>query len=321
MSNGHRTVITRARRTRGRDSAAKDWVYTFNNPTERDSWVERVNQHSNYHVCQLERGEQGTIHLQGFVQFIDKKRLSTLQTLFGRAVHWEKRKGSPFQCIEYCTKDDTRVEGPWKYGKPSYQGKRTELDDFRDLTKKGATDEELLDSFSSVFARYPGFVHTVRRITSRSRERTIRRLGRRVVVLTGPTGSGKSRFLWDNFDEYPIFSKSLGGSSGSLFFDGYEGQKVAFFDEFLCDMRINVLNQLLDRYPAYTEVKGCTTSWVPLLVVIATNLDPDEWYKKVQDAKPEVYSALMRRIDRVVEFPMDADFDQEELISWMKEHL
>ena len=200
-----------------------------------------------------------------------------------------------------------------------YMGKRTEIHDFKETTEEGAGDQELLDGFPTVFCRYPKFVHTIRRITSASREQAIIDMGRRVVVLTGPTRTGKSRFVWSNFRRLPVYTKSLGGSGNSLFFDGYEGQKVVFFDEFLCDIRINTLNQLLDRYPAKVEVKGVTTAWVPTLVIIASNLPVEDWYPKVQEHHPDVYDALRARIHKVIEFPLSETVDTEALVAWMKE--
>lgn len=42
------------------------------------------------------------------------KRLSTLKK-YGKTIHWELCKDI-HKSIEYCTKEDTRVEGPWSIG-------------------------------------------------------------------------------------------------------------------------------------------------------------------------------------------------------------
>ena len=51
---------------------------------------------------------------------------------------------------------------------------------------------------------------------------------RKCVCITGPTGVGKSRCLWELFGG-GAFRNPVGGGS---WFDGYVGQKVAIFDDF-----------------------------------------------------------------------------------------
>ena len=36
--------------------------------------------------------------------------------------HWEKRKGTHVQAKAYCSKEETRVEGPWERGEEPQQG-------------------------------------------------------------------------------------------------------------------------------------------------------------------------------------------------------
>jgi len=86
----------------------KDWVFTLSNPRTKDharvrSWV------YNYMVYQLEIGEQGTVHFQGFVQFPTGQRLKQLKKLDKR-VHWEPRRGSAYQASHYCKKPEPLCE-------------------------------------------------------------------------------------------------------------------------------------------------------------------------------------------------------------------
>ena len=57
-----------------------------------------------YAVFQLEEGENGTPHYQGYVAFQKKKRLTAIEHLLRGAGHWEISRGSPTQNREYCTK-------------------------------------------------------------------------------------------------------------------------------------------------------------------------------------------------------------------------
>jgi len=86
-------------------------MFTINNPTQDDcpsldSWTR-----SAFIVFQKEVGENGTPHYQGYVEFDRPVRLGHVQRCNVRA-HWEIRKGSHDQAVQYCTKEDTRIEDP-----------------------------------------------------------------------------------------------------------------------------------------------------------------------------------------------------------------
>jgi len=64
----------------------------------------------------LEKGAEGTVHLQFFVNFQknDKKRLAGMKKIDAKA-HWEPVKVNN-GADTYCMKEDTRVDGPWEFG-------------------------------------------------------------------------------------------------------------------------------------------------------------------------------------------------------------
>lgn len=102
-----------------------NWVFTLNNP-ESDTLppYDRIK----YCIWQVEQGEQGTEHIQGYVEFRTKHRLSAVKKWLYRA-HWEVRRGTAQQAREYSSKEETRVRGPWSIGEQevSRQGHRTDL--------------------------------------------------------------------------------------------------------------------------------------------------------------------------------------------------
>ncbi len=85
-----------------RPAPAKDWCFTINNPRRRD-WNKVWAMPYKYLTFQPELGEEGTPHLQGFVQFEEKLRLTALKK-FHKKAHWEKRRGTPYECAHYCQK-------------------------------------------------------------------------------------------------------------------------------------------------------------------------------------------------------------------------
>lgn len=103
---------------------SKNWCFTLNNPTEEDDpkgWPVK------YVAWQLEKGEEGTLHHQGYVELDKTARITGLKKINQKA-HWEIRGGTQEQAIAYAQKEDTRVEGPWEQGeKAPGRGTRTDL--------------------------------------------------------------------------------------------------------------------------------------------------------------------------------------------------
>lgn len=87
---------------------AKKWCFTLCNYTNED--VEYIKS-ENVPLChkmmfQSEVGENGTPHLQGWVEFKTKKRPKSIFKDCDK-IHWEKMKGSIQNNIDYCSKTDT----------------------------------------------------------------------------------------------------------------------------------------------------------------------------------------------------------------------
>lgn len=106
-SNG---PIRRARPTIAkspRPAMAKRWCFTWNNYP--DEW-QNLLQHkliSEYIVGQ-EVGEQGTKHLQGYLECARKVRpMESLK--WPKQVHWEKAKGSRAENVKYCSKEGSYI--------------------------------------------------------------------------------------------------------------------------------------------------------------------------------------------------------------------
>ena len=132
----------------------KDWLFTINNPTEADLPV-YLAEDMNYLVYQRERGEDGTEHYQGFIQFKSSKVLRTVKRVsFLTRSHLEPRRGTSLEASNYCQKTDTRIDGPYVYGELVSQGQRTDLTSMKKLIDEGATLEEVADESFSNFLRY-----------------------------------------------------------------------------------------------------------------------------------------------------------------------
>jgi len=155
------------------------------------------------------------------------------------------------------------------------------------MVEKGASEKELFERDFYTMCRYGKGVLQYRLIVQPTRKPP------RVEVLVGSTGVGKSRFV---HERGRIFEQEVFVYPGKGWFDGYDGQRIVLFEEYRGDMPIELLLQVLDRYPLRVPVKGGFRGWNPRNIYITTNTDPRFWYKDVDD---ETLRALFRRFHQV----------------------
>lgn len=136
---------------------AKNWCFTLNNYSDEDCTRFNAldsNDRVQYLVYGKETGENGTPHLQGFVQFRDRLRFNAVSAIIGRAAHLERARNVPAS-ITYCKKDGDFVEIGSQTGG---SGSRTDLDEFKDAVKGGMLSlQEIRENHSEVYAKYTRF--------------------------------------------------------------------------------------------------------------------------------------------------------------------
>lgn len=84
------------------------YCFTFNNYTEKEiEQLEQIFQHeTDWYIFQEEKGESGTIHLQGIIKLKRKQRITELKK-WNNKIHWETTK-SISGSIAYCQKTSSR---------------------------------------------------------------------------------------------------------------------------------------------------------------------------------------------------------------------
>ncbi len=268
--------------------------FTLNNPEDMLMFDHEEMQ---YLVYQEEIGENGTYHFQGYCEFKKQKSLPQAKAILGGpTVHLEPRMGTQAQAIAYCKKDDSRVDHtvPYEDGEPRAQGKRMDLEGFKDAVMGGAKQHELLDDHVGIIARYPKFYSTLTMLN-----RPVRTTDLVVTLHIGDTGLGKTRAVMDEFGTDPTFYRSP-LNNGTMWFDTYDGHSTVLLDDFTgaaSHLALCTLLQLLDRYPVLVPTKGSHTWWMPNAVHVTTNLLPKDWYK--WEGRGEQYKALARRFHKV----------------------
>lgn len=143
---------------------AKGWCFTINNWTAQDlEELKALEAKADYIVWKEERGEEGTVHLQGYVEMINRKTLIGMKKCLTRA-HLEQRRGTQKEAVAYVKKEETTIGEINEYGTPTQQGERTDIDTFIEKIREGKTDLELLEEMPSTFVRYAKLADDLRAI-------------------------------------------------------------------------------------------------------------------------------------------------------------
>jgi len=256
--------LTIAKKPRSR---ARNYCFTLNNPTEAENPLDWK---CKYIVYQLERGENGTEHYQGFIQFENQVSFSSMKAINERA-HWEVAR-CVSASIDYCQKEDTRIAGPWTKGKlpREGQGERRDISEMKESIDEGATLEQIADEHFATFLRYRTSI-----IAYKAMKQPKRTEPPQIRVYWGPTGVGKSRRA--AFEAPDAYFKMKTTSTGD-WWDGYEGQDSVIINDFYGWIQHCELLRLLDRYQQKVKVHGGYVEFNAKLIIITSNQHPSKWY-------------------------------------------
>ena len=94
-----------------------DFTLKFNEETNLNILKDSLRKKCKKWAFQLECSENGYKHYQGRISLIKRKALKPLLKLFGTpewaGIHFSPTSSDCKGDIFYCTKDDTRIDGPW----------------------------------------------------------------------------------------------------------------------------------------------------------------------------------------------------------------
>lgn len=211
-------------------SRSRNYCFTLNNPTPQHvQSLQDIAAEVRYIIFQKERGANGTLHIQGYLQFAVPRTLKGCKRFLPHGTHIEVARGSPEQNISYCSKLDTRAnpeEAPFTRGEFVQQGTRNDLKTFALSIKNGTSDLELLENFPTEYFRFSRVIDRVRLIS-----RPPRTWEMAVKCIWGPSGLGKTRLAYNEAGDN-VFFLSKGDSNQSIWWDGYNGQESVIIDDF-----------------------------------------------------------------------------------------
>lgn len=277
------------------------WIFTWNNyPVDA---YDQFQAHRDEIIAiniGREVGDSGTPHLQGHLVLKKPCRLAHLHALFPH-VHFEPRRGSELQAVEYTRKEGNADRLDWD---DRHQGSRTDISAVASLVSANPRLGVLsvAQQMPTAFLKYHSGVNALSRalIPKPPRVRDVE-----VFWFHGVTGSGKSftadleahAAASDDSDVYRWSIQSLRWA------EGYLGQRCVIFEELRpswADFTFAKLLVLLDKYQCSVEVKGSSVPWCATKIWITTALSPDQFLSPEEHkSNPYGIEQLFRRITTV----------------------
>lgn len=255
--------------------------FTWNNYDDTSLDAIKARDDVTYAVYGFEVGENGTPHIQGYLEFKTSVRFTTLQKVLGNS-HMEKRRGTAKQAADYCKKDGKFEE----YGTLSSQGKRTDLYEVAEMVNAGSSIRDVALTYPVEYIRFHKGIEKYKAITIEPRNEVPN-----VIVLYGSSGMGKSRQAREYVPGAYVHHPQQG-----MWFDGYEGQTSVIFEEFRGQLPFGMLLSLLDRYDCKVQFKGGMIEFCATKIVITSPVHPREWYSLEGNDK---INQLLRRITEI----------------------
>lgn len=283
---------------------SRAWMMTlYSNDAKSwdESTIDDVMKSHNWSWCgQLESGhETNHEHYQLYVEAKNAIRGSSLSNAFNKA-HVEYRRGTRVEAFLYCTKDDTRVDGPYFHGIDAAsvaaggQGKRNDLEAVRDLVKDGMTYRDLLltgdGSVQRVLASHSQYVKDL--VSAYQSELASKLRDVKVSYVYGAPGIGKTSTVLG------MYPGAYRVKSYEHPFDAYDAQSTLILDEFAGAGQIDFhdLMNMLDRYPYECDARFYNRWALWSRVIIISNLPPKQYalYPTVDSDK---WPGFTRRIN------------------------
>jgi len=271
---------------------SRGWVFVLNNPTINHIDILEIK--SDYTIFQLEEGKEcKTPHYQGYMYFKNKIKMGALKKRFSPdKPKFIRADGTAQQNKTYCTKEDTRIAGPWESGIMPEQGKRNDLLAIAEEIKAHVPMREIAINHPSQYIRYNRGLHAYRELVAPVPGRTTTPT---VIVLWGPSGTGKSHKARE-------LAETNGGgtyfldfrANGQVDWTGYEQQKnVIINDYYGSGIKWKELLKLLDKYPNKVSRLYGSAEFTSDFIYFTSNVHPRQWYMNIpnNDSTP-----LMRRI-------------------------
>lgn len=264
------------------------WFGTYNNPPE--DWKKTLESFAaDYSIGQLEKGENGTPHIQFLLYFKAPQRPSAFKGIpvWIRGI---SAKDAHQNVEKYVSKQESRIEGPHQCGEqPSFLRKRTPAKEIIKAAKEGRyqdIDEESLLRYANVLSKVSMFDDTKAYLKEPCG-----------LWICGPEECGKTLSCVLDEDGNP--KQGLYLKDFTLWWDGYSGQDVVLLDDM--DMEHKHLGSYFKIWGDFCRHQAqCKGGYVRLrysqFIVTSNFLPADIWPPKPDDERTKTFlRTIMRR--------------------------
>lgn len=246
----------------------RNWCFTINNYD--DANIESLATVDAKYLCfGREVGEQGTPHLQGFVQFKNARRFDSVRSCLPDGAHIEPCKGSAVQNVKYCEKDGDFTE---RGTRPISNKRKGEMEQERwseviTMCKEGDLNA-VAEEYPQVFIGHYRTLKMIKKDYMPSVPDADELSG---VWYYGAPGTGKS---------YTARQVFTGGylKMCNKWWDGYQDEEYVIIDD--VDTNHKCLGHHFkiwaDRYAFLAETKGGTIRIRPAKIVVTSQYSIEE---------------------------------------------
>lgn len=269
----------------------RHYVFTINNPAEKTPL--QIPDTARYCSWQKEKGDNGTIHYQGYLELNTPLRLGSIKKWGGdwAKAHLEVRRGTREEARDYSQKEDTRLEGPWELGtwQSGGAGSRTDLARVVEIIRETKSAKHVLEEAPEQFIRnFRGIERAIQLLDDRRRSWITE-----LFIFWGDAGTGKSRWAAELGGESVYYLRK--GNANAVWWDGYDGEETVILDDFYGWIPHDLLLRMADRYPLRVDFKGGSTQFLAKRIVVTSNSNWRNWYDYANKSGLN-FAALERRV-------------------------
>lgn len=238
-----------------------------------------------YVVGQLEKGEQGTEHLQAYLNGYNAMTLAGLRKINARA-HYEPVKKDN-GAAAYCMKEETRIEGPLEFGtrpltqkessKKAIEARKEQNMKILEVGVKVALEEGLirLDQYDRVRKNISLYQLDSKLLVAADDVRG--------VWIYGSPGVGKSHKARVDYPGAYIKAQNK-------WWDGYSGEENVILDDMDCKELGHYMKIWMDKWECTGEIKGGIIPLMHKKFVVTSNYSIEELF-----VEPVLVEAIKRR--------------------------
>jgi len=298
----------------------RNWVFTCPREENEEHPFKDIDKVKNLATCWVINPEIGStttgyLHWQGYIVYKNTAVWSAVKKILKREAHVEVRKGTHQQAIDYCSKIETKdpTRQTLIYGDLDWGREKTKKETKNKLSsavsflqshpnRKSAIAELLSQDAVTYVLHWRGLEQLQKVLTNKPRDRNV---DPTVLVFQGMAGSGKTRWVWDNFPN-DVYQLSRGNGK-NIWWDNYNGEQIVLIDDYYGWIPLDQLLKIIDRYPHKIEYKGGMKELQSTVFIFTSNKNWEDWYPihfndQLTGKRTELFQAFRRRITQIFDW-------------------